>query len=169
MKLEIGSDAPKVVNAFVEIPMGSNIKYELDEKSGLLKVDRVLFTSMVYPFNYGFIAGTLGEDGDPLDVLIISNTPFVPGSFIKARIIGVANMQDEEGTDNKIIAVPIDKVDPNFSNIKDITELGEPLKNKIKHFFEHYKELEANKWVKITGYNGIETAYSIINKARNNE
>ena len=168
MKLGIGKDAPKIVNAFIEIPMGSNIKYEIDEESGILKVDRVLFTSMVYPFNYGFVAGTLGKDGDPLDILVMSNQPFLPGSFIKARPIGVAFMTDEEGEDTKIIAVPIDKVDPNFSDVKDVADVSEPIKRKIKHFFEHYKELEPNKWVKITGYGSADDAYKMINDGRKN-
>ncbi|MEM3841380.1 MAG: inorganic diphosphatase [Candidatus Micrarchaeaceae archaeon] len=165
MKLGAGKDAPEKINAFIEIPMGSGIKYELDEESEVLKVDRVLFTSMVYPFNYGFIPGSWGEDNDPLDVLVVSNHPFAPGSYITVRPIGIAHMEDENGKDEKVIAVPIEKVDPYFSNIKDIGDLQENVRKKIIHFFEHYKELEAGKWVKITDFGGSAEAKDKIKKA----
>ena len=165
MKLDAGKNAPKVVNAIIEIPMYSNIKYEFDEEHEALKVDRVLYTSMVYPFNYGFIPGTLGEDNDPIDILIISNQPFISGSYIKVKPIGIAHMEDEEGKDSKIIAVPIEKIDPNFSNINSIKDLEEAVKKKIIHFFGHYKELEPGKWVKITDFGDSEEAQSIINAA----
>ncbi len=165
MKLGAGKDAPEKVNSFIEIPMGSNIKYELDEESEVLKVDRVLFTSMVYPFNYGFIPGSWGEDNDPLDILIISNQPFAPGTYIVSRPIGVAHMEDENGKDEKIISVPVEKVDPYFSKMKDISDLDESVRKKIIHFFEHYKELESGKWVKITDFGNAEEAKDKIRKA----
>ncbi|MCL4382081.1 inorganic diphosphatase [Candidatus Marsarchaeota archaeon] len=165
MKLDAGKEAPKVVNAVIEIPMFSNIKYEFDEEHEALKVDRVLYTSMVYPFNYGFIPGTWGEDNDPLDILVISNQPFVSGSYIKVKPIGIAHMEDEEGKDSKIMAVPVEKVDPNFSGINDIMDLNEEIKKKIIHFFGHYKELEPGKWVKITDFGNSEEAQSVINAA----
>ncbi|BFH73590.1 inorganic diphosphatase [Sulfurisphaera javensis] len=165
MKLGPGKKAPDEVNVFIEIPLGSNIKYEYDEEAEVVKVDRVLYTSMVYPFNYGFIPGTLEEDGDPLDVLVISDYSLLPGTAIEVRPIGILYMRDEEGEDAKIIAVPKDKVDPTYSNIKDIIDLPQSVKNKINHFFEHYKELEPGKWVKISGWGGVTEAKARINEA----
>ncbi len=165
MKLNAGKDAPESVNAYIEIPMGSNIKYEFDEESEVLKVDRVLFTSMVYPLNYGFVPGTWGEDNDPLDIMVLSGMPFTPGSYIKVRPIGVAHMEDESGKDEKIISVPIDKVDPNYSDIKDIADINSATKDKIIHFFSHYKELEKGKWVKITDFGNAEEAKKKIVEA----
>ena len=152
MKLDAGKDAPESVNAFIEIPMGSGIKYEFDEEAEALKVDRILFTSMVYPLNYGFIPSTWGEDEDPIDIMVLSDMPFLPGSYVKVRPIGVAHMEDEKGRDEKILAVPVDKVYPNYSSIKDIVDVNAAIKDKIIHFFSHYKELEKGKWVKITGF-----------------
>ncbi|QKR00515.1 inorganic diphosphatase [Metallosphaera tengchongensis] len=165
MKLGPGKKAPELVNVLIEIPSGSNIKYEYDEEEDVIKVDRVLYTSMVYPFNYGFVPGTLEEDGDPIDVLVITNYPLMPGTVIEARPVGVVHMKDEEGTDEKIVAVPKDKTDPTFSRIKDINDLEEPVKNKIVHFFEHYKELEPGKWVKIEGWGSAAEAKQKIVKA----
>ena len=165
MKVTPGSKAPDIVNAFIEIPMGSNIKYEYDEEEEVLKVDRILYTSMFYPFNYGFIPGTMSEDGDPLDILVISNYPFSPGTVVEARPVGLIYMTDEEGVDKKIIAVPKDKVDPSFSNIKDVTDIPDAIKNKLVHFFEHYKELEPGKWVKISGWGTAQEAKEEIKKA----
>jgi inorganic pyrophosphatase len=165
MKVTPGSKAPELVNVFIEIPMGSNIKYEYDEEEEVLKVDRILYTSMFYPFNYGFIPGTMSEDGDPLDILVISNYPFIPGTVVEARPVGLIYMTDEEGVDKKIIAVPKDKVDPTFSNIKDVTDIPDAIKNKLVHFFEHYKELEPGKWVKISGWGTAQEAKEEIKKA----
>jgi Inorganic pyrophosphatase len=165
MKVGPGKKAPDVVNVLIEIPMGSNIKYEYDEEEEIVKVDRVLYTSMVYPFNYGFVPGTLEEDGDPIDVLVLGNYSLIPGTVIEARPVGLIHMQDEEGTDKKIIAVPKDKTDPSFSRIKDVTDIDEPTKNKIVHFFEHYKELEPGKWVKISGWGTASEAKERIMKA----
>lgn len=148
-KIGAGSKVPDEVNVVVEIPLGSNVKYEVDKETGVLFVDRILYTSMVYPFNYGFIPGTLEEDGDPVDVLVLGKTPVVPGSIIVARPIGLLIMEDEEGPDSKVIAVPKTKIDPEFKDVNDISDVPEAVKNKIKHFFEHYKELEPNKWVKV--------------------
>ncbi|QGA53534.1 inorganic diphosphatase [Sulfolobus sp. E5-1-F] len=165
MKLGPGKKAPDEVNVFIEIPMGSNIKYEYDEEEEVIKVDRVLYTSMVYPFNYGFIPETLEEDGDPLDVLVLGNYSLLPGTVIEARPIGMIYMRDEEGEDAKVIAVPRNKTDPTFSNINDVKDLPEAIRNKIVHFFEHYKELEPNKWVKISGWGGVAEAKERIKKA----
>jgi inorganic pyrophosphatase len=149
-------DFPETFYAYIEIPAGSNIKYEYKEGVGLV-ADRFLYTAMNYPANYGFIPGTKGDDGDPLDVLVLSSLPVMPGTFIKCKPIGVGIMEDEEGIDNKIIAVPVEKVDP-FIQYKRIEDLPEIVKEKIKHFFEHYKELEKGKWVKFQGFKGVEEA-----------
>ncbi|KSW11973.1 inorganic pyrophosphatase [Pyrodictium occultum] len=164
-RLGPGKDAPEVVNVFIEIPMGSNVKYEYDEEAGVIKVDRFLYTSMVYPFNYGFVPGTLEEDGDPVDVLVITAQPVLPGTVIEARPIGVLVMEDEEGPDSKIVAVPKDKLDPSFKNVKSIDDLPEVLRDRIKHFFEHYKELEPGKWVKVREWLGPEEAKRRIKDA----
>ncbi len=165
MKLTTGKDAPKKVNAFIEIPKGSNVKYELDESSGVMKVDRILHTAMFYPYNYGFIAGTKGEDGDPLDIMVISNSAFSSGTFVVAKPIGLLLMKDEEGIDTKIMAVPIDKVDPDFKTINDISDLSEHTKNMISHFFKYYKSLEPGKWAEVSGWEGANKAHEYILKA----
>ena len=165
MALSPGKKAPDQVNVLIEIPQGSNVKYEFDEEENVIKVDRILYTAMFYPFNYGFVPGTLEEDGDPLDVLVISNYPLMPGSVIEVRPVGMLFMRDEEGEDAKIIAVPIDKIDPTFSNIKDINDVPDAIKNKITHFFEHYKELEPGKWVKVSGLGNASQAKERISKA----
>ncbi len=164
-KLGPGKKAPEEVNVFIEIPMGSNVKYELDKETGLIKVDRILFTAMYYPFNYGFVPGTLEEDGDPVDILVISNIPLHPGVILKARPIGVLLTEDEKGKDAKIVAVPVSKIDPTWDNIKDINDLPAIIKEKIAHFFEHYKELERGKWVKVIGWDGREAALKRIEEA----
>ena len=160
-----GEKAPEIVNVFIEIPMNSSVKYEYDEELGIIKVDRFLYTAMYYPFNYGFIPGTKEEDGDPVDVLVISREPVLPGSIIEARPVGLLEMEDEEGLDSKVIAVPKDKLDPQFSNIKDVNDIPETIKERIKHFFEHYKELEPGKWVKVRGWKGVEEAKKKILEA----
>ncbi|HIQ24103.1 MAG TPA: inorganic diphosphatase [Pyrodictium delaneyi] len=164
-RLGPGEKAPDVVNVFIEIPMGSNVKYEYDAEAGVIKVDRFLYTAMVYPFNYGFIPGTLEEDGDPVDVLIITAQSVLPGTVIEARPIGVLVTEDEEGPDSKIVAVPKDKLDPSFKNVKSIDDLPEVVRERIKHFFEHYKELEPGKWVKVREWLGPEEAKRRIKDA----
>jgi len=156
---------PEDIYAVIEIPRGSNIKYEFDEEIGKIVVDRVLYTAMFYPFNYGFIPSTLEEDGDPLDVLIISYETFLPGVLIRIKPIGVLITEDEEGIDRKIVAVPNEKIDPRFSNIKDIEDLPQAILDQIKHFFEHYKELEPGKWVKVKEWKGVKDAKNIIKEA----
>ena len=149
LELGPGEKAPDIVNVVVEIPMGSSIKYEFDKELCVIKVDRFLYTAMHYPFNYGFIPGTLEEDGDPVDVLILSAQPVAPGAVIEVKPIALLVMEDEEGPDSKVIAVPKEKLDPIYGSLNDVNDIPEPLKNKIKHFFEHYKELEPGKWVKV--------------------
>ena len=151
----------------VEIPKGSNIKYEYDTESGFIVVDRKLFTAMYYPCNYGFILNTLEKDGDPIDVLVLGETPFVPLSLIKVIPIGVLQTEDEEGHDSKIVAIPTSKIDPSFSTVSDIKDVPQHLKDQIKHFFEHYKELEKGKFVKILGWDGRQSAIKKISDAIN--
>ena len=162
--LTAGEKAPEIVNAFIEIPQGSSVKYELDKETGALFVDRFLFTAMYYPTNYGFIPGTLGEDGDPLDILVLSLQPVVPGSVIPARVIGYLEMEDESGIDTKLLAVPPAKIDPEFGVFNDVSELSEATKNKIKHFFDRMKELEPGKWVKTKEFKGKEEALKQVRK-----
>jgi inorganic pyrophosphatase len=165
MKIDAGEDAPNVVNALIEIPMGSDVKYEFNEDTRLIKVDRILFTAMHYPLNYGSIPGTMSKDGDPLDVLVLCDKPFYPYTYIEVIPIGVLKMKDEAGQDFKIIAVPKAKVDPTYADIRDIKDVGESLKKKIVHFFEHMKELEPNKWVKVTGWGSAVEAKKSIKAA----
>lgn len=164
-KISVGKNPPEEVNVFIEIPQGSSVKYELDKESGVIMVDRFNFTAMFYPFNYGFIPGTSAEDGDPTDVLVISSYSVQPGTVIPSRPIGMLEMEDEAGIDTKIIAVPTLKVDPFFSKINSINDLDNMTKEKIKHFFNHYKELEPNKWVKIKNFLDKEAAYKDIKKS----
>lgn len=155
---KVNSGSIEKLNVIVEIPRGSNIKYEVDNDTGLLFVDRKLFTAMFYPCNYGFIPSTLEDDGDPVDVLVLGEFSLVPLSVIRVRSVGVLNTEDEEGIDSKIIAVPIDKIDPGFTSIKDVNDIPENVKKQIEHFFQHYKELEGNKYVKISGWGNKQMA-----------
>lgn len=164
-KISSGKNPPKEINVFVEIPQNSSVKYELDKESGVVFVDRFLYTAMNYPFNYGFIPQTHAEDGDPIDVLVISSLPVFSGAVIAARPIGILEMEDEAGLDNKIIAVPTEKIDPQFSEIKDIKDLSKDIKKKIKHFFETYKQLEPGKWVKVRNFLDREAAEKEITKS----
>lgn len=164
MKLTAGDNAPEEINVFVEIPQGSSIKYEVDKDSGLLFVDRFLHTAMSYPFNYGFIPQTDAEDGDAVDVLLVSSMPVTPGSVVRARPIGMLEMEDEAGMDNKILAVPIKKIDPDYVDIEDIGDISEHTKNKIRHFFENMKSLEKGKWVKLKNFLGKDAATEEIRK-----
>jgi inorganic pyrophosphatase len=166
-KLASIKQTPDQCIVMVEIPKGSNIKYEYDTESGFIVVDRKLFTSMYYPCNYGFILNTLEKDGDPIDVLVLSETPFVPLSLIKVIPIGVLQTEDEEGQDSKIVAIPTSKIDPSFSTVSDIKDVPQHLKDQIKHFFEHYKELEKGKFVKILGWDGRQSAIKKISDAIN--
>ena len=159
----IAGNLPDEINVVIEIPMNDNpVKYEIDKESGAIFVDRFIQVAMFYPCNYGFIPHTLSGDGDPVDVLVLSNYPVIPGAVMKCRPVGVLMMEDESGVDEKIIAVPIDKVDISFSNVKDINDINNDVKLRIKHFFEHYKDIEKGKWVKILGWEDIKKAKSLI-------
>ncbi len=151
---------------FIEIPAGSNIKYEVDEETGELTVDRFLHTAFVYPFNYGYIKDTIGEDKDPVDVVVLSSFPVVPGVVMKCHAIGMLEMEDEEGIDTKVLVVPIAKVDPFYGSWEDIGDVPDAIKAKIKHFFENYKTLEPGKWVKIKDFKGKTEAEAAIEKAK---
>jgi inorganic pyrophosphatase len=166
-KLPSIKQTPDQCIVMVEIPKGSNIKYEYDTESGFVVVDRKLFTAMYYPCNYGFILNTLEKDGDPIDVLVLGETPFVPLSLIKVIPVGVLQTEDEEGHDSKIVAIPTSKIDPSFSTVSDIKDVPQHLKDQIKHFFEHYKELEKGKFVKILGWEGRQLAIKKISDAIN--
>lgn len=162
-KLKIGS-IPEEVNVVIEIPLGSKVKYELDKESGLIMADRFLNSSMSFPFNYGFIPHTHGEDGDPLDVLLLSPEVF-PGTVVSCRIVGMLEMEDEAGIDTKIIALPRVKIDPMQAHIQTIDDIPETEKNKIRHFFDHYKDLEKDKWVKTKDFLGKDAAIEAIKKS----
>jgi inorganic pyrophosphatase len=150
------------VLVFVEIPKGSNLKFEFDEKLKAIKLDRVLYGPNYFPFEYGFIIGTQGKDGDPLDCILLSSFPTFPGCIVKARVIGLLEMEDEEGIDTKILAVPAEKIDPRFKEIQNIQDLNEHTKKEIKEFFETYKRLEPGKWVKLKEFKGKEEAEALV-------
>lgn len=167
-KVSFGKNFPEEINVFIEIPEGVSVKYELDKDSNLIFVDRFLYTEMEYPFNYGFIPNTLSDDGDPIDVLVLSSKPVVPGVVIPARPIGMLEMEDEAGIDNKIIAVPLSKVDPKFKDYNDIEDIPKETKERLKHFFENYKKNEPGKWVKIKNWMDKAVALKDIQKSINN-
>jgi len=164
--ISIGRDPPREVNVIVEVPVGGEpIKYEMDKAAGTLVVDRFLYTAMRYPGNYGFIPHTLSDDGDPCDVLIASQRGIVPGAVIAVRPIGVLKMQDEAGGDEKIIAVPVSRLTRRYETILTFTDLPDIALKQIQHFFEHYKDLEPNKWVRVLGWGGAEEAERLIIEA----
>ena len=164
-KLSIGKNPPEEINVFIEIPAGVSVKYEIDKDSGIIFVDRFLYTEMEYPFNYGFIPNTLADDGDPVDVLVLSSKPVVPGVVIPSRPIGMLEMEDEAGIDNKVIAVPMGKIDLRFKDYNDVLDIPKDIKEKIKYFFENYKKTEPGKWVKIKDWKGKQEALEEIRKA----
>ncbi len=164
--ISIGTNPPEDVNVIVEVPVGGHpIKYEMDKDAGTLVVDRFLYTSMSYPGNYGFVPHTLSDDGDPIDVLISNTRPLVPGCVINCRPIGVLIMEDNSGQDEKIIAVPAPSTTKRYDNVHDFTDLPEISRQQIEHFFEHYKDLEPGKWVKLGGWQDRNTARRLITEA----
>jgi len=157
--LSAGKQLPDDINVVIEIPSNSSpIKYEFDKDSSMVIVDRFLGTSMVYPCEYGFVPHTLSEDGDPVDVLVISPYSLSPGVVIRCRPIGMLRMTDESGKDAKILAVPVDKLTLKYKDVQKPEDLGQELINAIEHFFTHYKDLDKGKWVKVDGWEGIESA-----------
>ena len=165
-KIPIGSNPPYDVNVIVEIPIGGvPVKYELDKESGAMYVDRFLHTAMYYPCNYGFIPHTLSDDGDPIDVLCLGSTTLMPGCVVRARPVGVLLMEDESGLDEKILAAPHHELTPYYDDVKDFSDILPAQLARITHFFEHYKDLEPGKWVKVQGWEGAATARELIMKA----
>ena len=164
--ISIGKNPPDEVNVVIEVAIGGEpIKYEMDKEAGTLFVDRFLYTPMRYPGNYGFIPHTLSEDGDPCDVLVANTRPLIPGSYIAVRPIGVMMMEDEGGGDEKIIAVPVPKLTKRYENVHNYTDLPQITLDQIQHFFEHYKDLEPGKWVKLTGWGDATKAKQLIVEA----
>lgn len=162
----IGRNPPEEVNVIVEVPVGGEpIKYEMDKASGTLVVDRFLYTSMRYPGNYGFIPHTLSDDGDPCDVLIANQRGIVPGAVVAVKPVGVLKMQDEAGGDEKIIAVPVPRLTRRYEKVNSYMDLPDITLKQIEHFFQHYKDLETTKWVKVTGWGDAEEAKSLILEA----
>jgi inorganic pyrophosphatase len=158
-KVSSGKDLPNDFNVIIEIPMNADpIKYEVDKESGAIFVDRFMGTAMHYPCNYGYVPNTLSADGDPVDVLVITPFPLIPGVVVRCRPIGVLKMTDEAGEDAKVLAVPVDKVLSIYSHWQKPEDLNELRLRQIQHFFEHYKDLEKGKWVKIDGWYGPEDA-----------
>lgn len=164
--ISTGKKVPDEVNVLIENSANAlPVKYELDKESGCLFVDRFVATPMHYPCNYGFIPNTLSDDGDPIDVLVPTEYPIIPGAVIPCKPIGVLIMEDEKGMDEKVIAVPTVKMNSEYSRIDELKDLPEILMNKIKHFFEHYKELEKGKWVKVSDFKDSKVAKQKILEA----
>lgn len=164
--IKIGNNPPEDVNVIIEVPVGGHpIKYELDKESGTLVVDRFLYTPMTYPGNYGFVPHTLSDDGDPIDVLVCNTRPLIPGCVINVRPVGVLVMEDNSGEDEKIIAVPSHQLTKRYDNVNDIKDMPEITLQQIEHFFEHYKDLEPGKWVKIGGWQDAGQAKKLIEVA----
>ena len=161
-----GRNPPKDLHAVIEIPLGGvPVKYEFDKQSGAIFVDRFLHTAMFYPGNYGFIPHTLSEDGDPCDVLVISQVPVVPGAVIRCRPVGALLMEDEAGKDEKILAVPVDALHPFYKGVTSYRDLPTVMCEQIAHFFEHYKDLEKGKWVTVVRWIDTEEAEGLVTEA----
>ncbi|WP_428489757.1 inorganic diphosphatase [Rhodopila sp.] len=164
--IAIGKNPPQDVNVIIEVAIGGEpIKYEMDKEAGTLVVDRFLYTPMRYPGNYGFVPHTLSDDGDPIDVLVANTRPIVPGAVINVRPVGVLKMMDESGGDEKIIAVPSAKLTQRYVNVHNYTDLPSITVVQIQHFFEHYKDLEEGKWVKLQGWGDAAEAKALIVEA----
>lgn len=164
--IPVGDNPPHEVNVLIEVPTGGEpIKYEMNKDAGTMFVDRFLYTPMRYPGNYGFIPHTLSDDGDPIDVLVPSQRPILPGAVMACRPIGVMTMEDEAGMDEKIIAVPTSKLTRRYDEILDVKDLPDITMKQISHFFEHYKDLESDKWVKIQGWGDAAKAREMIEEA----
>ncbi len=154
------------INVLIEIPKNSMVKYEIDKNSGMLQVDRFIHTAMGYPFNYGYLPNTLSKDGDPIDIVVISTHPVQAGTLLPSRVIGMLEMEDESGIDNKIIAVPSTKVDPFYAKVHDVSDLSEATQKLIKHFFEQYKDIEPGKWTKVRNFLGKDAAWREIEESK---
>ncbi len=158
-----GSNPPHSVNVLIEVPIGGEpVKYEFDKKSGAIFVDRILHTSMRYPANYGFVPHTLCGDGDPLDALVVSRSPFIPGCVVRVRPIGVLLLEDEAGGDEKLLTVPVDTTFPYYGDVQEADQLPEIVLKQIEHFFTHYKDLEPEKWVRIGHWDNAAAAQRVV-------
>lgn len=158
-----GKKLPETFNVVIEIPQNSDpIKYEVDKESGAVFVDRFINTAMFYPANYGYVPQTLAGDGDPVDVLVLTPYPLQPGVVVPSRALGILKMEDESGVDGKVLAVPTEKILPAYAHLKTIDDVNPATLNAISHFFEHYKDLEKGKWVKVLGWEGLEAAHKEI-------
>jgi inorganic pyrophosphatase len=162
-RVESGINVPEDINVIIEIPAHSDpVKYEVDKDTGAMFVDRFMSTAMHYPCNYGYVPHTLSSDGDPVDVMVVTPVPLISGSVIRCRPVGVLKMTDESGDDAKVLAVPVDKLCTSYRKMKDIGDVEPMLLNQIAHFFEHYKDLDEGKWVRVDGWAGIEDAHKEI-------
>lgn len=158
-RVSSGNDVPNEINVIIEIPAHSDpVKYEVDKETGAMFVDRFMSTAMHYPCNYGYVPHTLSKDGDPVDVLVVTPVPLIPGSVIRCRPVGVLKMTDESGDDAKVLAVPVAKLCPSFANTGGIEDMPRMLLDQIAHFFEHYKDLDEGKWVRVGGWGGVDDA-----------
>ena len=158
-RVSSGSNVPNEINVIVEIPAHSDpVKYELDKDTGAMYVDRFMSTAMHYPCNYGYVPNTLSKDGDPVDVLVLTPYPLIPGSVIQCRPVGVLKMKDESGDDAKVLSVPVDKLCKSYRGVDNFRDLSGEVLSRISHFFEHYKDLDEGKWVRVDGWYGLEEA-----------
>lgn len=162
-KISPGPNPPEDIHVVIEVPLGNEpIKYEIDKASGAMFVDRFIYTAMRYPCNYGFMPGTLADDGDAVDIMCLGNRALVPGAVVRARPLGVLIMEDEAGQDEKILAAPHPALTRYYDNIDDYNDVQPVMLERIQHFFEHYKDMEPGKWVKVKGWEGRETALELI-------
>ena len=162
-KVSPGSKVPEAFNVVIEIPMNADpIKYEVDKESGAIFVDRFMTTAMHYPTNYGYVPQTLSGDGDPVDVLVITPYPLHPGVVVTCRALGILMMEDEAGVDGKVLAVPTQKLLPSYDKINHLSDIHDLVLQQISHFFEHYKDLEKGKWVKVLGWKGVDEAHKEV-------
>ena len=160
-----GKEPPKIMNAIIEIPENSIVKYEFSERTGVLEVSRIMQTPVKYPANYGFFPGTLGDDGDPLDCMVLCSAPLIPGVLIQVRPIGVLSVEDQSGGDKKVICVPVEKIDAYYKNVTYLSDLPDVKKSQIEYFFQHYKELQPESWSKVMGWFDVKDAEQCIMEA----
>ena len=167
-RVDSGRDVPNDIHVIIEIPAHSDpVKYEVDKDTGAMYVDRFMNTAMHYPCNYGYVPHTLSEDGDPVDVLVLTPVPLITGSVVRCRPIGVLKMTDESGDDAKVLAVPVDKLCKQYRKVETFRDVPDMILEQIAHFFEHYKDLDEGKWVRVEGWGGIEEAKEeIMNSVR---
>jgi inorganic pyrophosphatase len=165
-RVSSGDNIPDEINVIIEIPANADpVKYEVDKETGAMFVDRIMRTAMHYPANYGYIPHTLSDDGDPCDVMVPTAFPLIPGSVIRCRPVAVLKMTDESGDDAKVVAVPIDKITSRWSHVNTYEDMPDELMERIAHFFEHYKDLDEGKWVRVSGWEGVEAAKAEISNS----